>query len=74
MEKMDNNTRDLIDALTTELERCEGTITHLFTTLDRLGLADEAVIGVVHARQAAILELVRKVRGDSVRPGILGRR
>ena len=70
---MDNNTRDLIDALTTELERCEGTITHLFTTLDRLGLADEAVISMVHDRQAAILSLVRTVRGDATRPGIVGR-
>ena len=70
---MDTQTRDLIDDLTTELERCEGAITQLFLTLDRLGLADEAVTAVVHARQAAILELVHKVRGDATRPGALPR-
>ena len=70
---MDTNTRDLIDELTVELERCEGTITYLFLTLDRLGLADEAVIGMVHDRQDAILALVRKMRGDATRTGVLPR-
>jgi hypothetical protein len=34
---MDEETRDLIDALTTELERCEGTITRLCVPLKHAG-------------------------------------
>lgn len=68
---IDTETRELIDALTTEIERCEGTITRLFVLLDRAGLADESVTDAVHERQQAILKLVLKVRGDGTHRAIV---
>ena len=55
---MDTEIRELIDALTTELERCEGAIAWLYAQLSDAGLADESVADAVHKRKQAILKLV----------------
>ena len=68
---MDKETQILIDALTTGLERCEGTITRLFVLLGRAGLADDFVTGAVHERQQASLKLVLKARGNGIHPAIV---
>ena len=59
---MDKETQILIDALTTGLERCEGTITRLFVLLGRAGLADDFVTDAVHERQQASLKLALSAR------------
>jgi hypothetical protein len=47
---MDAETQDLVDALTDELERCDGTITRLFALLVRADLADECLVDAAHDR------------------------
>ena len=70
---MDTETRELIDALTKELERCESTITALYALALDAGLIhrDDIHANRVRDRKAAILELILRVRGDGVNPPIV---
>jgi uncharacterized protein YjbI with pentapeptide repeats len=71
---MGTETQDLIDALTDELERCDGTITRRFALLARADLADECLrvdLWEANLRRAGLLGAGlegAKFVGDTILP------